>query len=204
MDAGNWIALLLGVGTLMLGAVNSYVQWPHKTGDTPQPTSHRSLILMAMLSAVVVGAVSYDIYDRHHQLHRENVPSWGGIGENYHMIVATHELQDQTKTMRLMLIVRPSLLGADPMADTNIGKSGSFTISGASVALAVPANTPLRMVPNQLNVLEYDAVLLPLGIGPDRVRTLADVIDLGGKIFETRGTSVMAGPPLDAAAASPK
>jgi hypothetical protein len=202
MDAGNWVTLLLGIGTLTLGAFNAYSQWPQKAGDaSAQP--NRPLILMALLSAVVVGAVGYDVYDRHHQVHREDVLSWGGVGDSYYMILATHSLLDQAKAMRLMLIVRPNILGTDRMTDTNMGKSGLFTISDPTVALALPTNTPLRMVPNQLNFLEYNAVLLPLGVGPDRVRTLADVVDLGGKIFETRASSVMAGPPMDLSASAP-
>jgi hypothetical protein len=151
---------------------------------------------MVVLTAVVVGAIGYDIYDRHHQIHSENVLAWGGLGDNYYMTVATREFQDQAKTTRLMLIVRPAIMGADPMTDANIGKSNLYTISGPVVTLTVPTSTPLRMVPLQPNMMDYNAVLLPLGVGPERIRTLGDVVDLGGKILEGRATSVMAGPPV--------
>jgi hypothetical protein len=193
MDAGNWIALLLGVGTLVLGAFNTYAQWPHKEAKTQ---FKNPVIWNAILCAVVVIAVGYDIYDRSRQRHIENVLAWGGLGESYYMTIATHELQGSAKTMRLMLVVRPAILGVDPMTDGNIGKSGLYTIAGANVTLAVPMNTPLRMVPQSLNLMDYNAVLLPLGTGPERIRTLADVLDLGGKIFEARATSVMAGPAI--------
>ncbi len=203
MDAGNWITLLLGIGTLTLGAANAYAQWPRRTQDRKQ-SANRPVILMALLSAIVVGAVGYDIYDRHHQVYRDNVISWGAAGDNYHMVVATHDLQDLTKTHRMMMIVRPNIMGPDPMTDTNIAKSGLFTISGSAVTLAVPASSPLRMVPNQLNFMEYNAVLIPVGVGSDRIRSLADVLDLGGKLFERRGSSVMAGSPIDSSATPAK
>jgi hypothetical protein len=59
--------------------------------------------------------------------------------------------------------------------------------------------TPLRRVPNQLNLIDYNVVLLPVGIAPERIRTLADVVDLGGAIYATRAASVMAGPASDIA-----
>jgi hypothetical protein len=203
MDAGNWITLLLGIGTLTLGAANAYAQWPRLTQDGKQ-SANQPVILMALLSVIVVGTVGYDIYDRHHQVYHDSVISWGAAGDNYHMIVTTLDLQDLTKTHRMMMIIRPSIMGADPMTDTNIAKSGLFTISGPAVALAIPVSTPLRMVPNQLNFMEYNAVLIPNGVGSDRIRSLADVVDLGGKIFQTRGSSVMAGSPIDASATPAK
>jgi hypothetical protein len=103
MDAGNWIALLLGLGTLALGAVNTYAQWPRKAKRF-RAQSARPVIIMGVLSAVVVAAVGYDIYDRHNQSRRENILSWGAAGDNYHMVVATHELQGLEKSHRLMLI----------------------------------------------------------------------------------------------------
>jgi hypothetical protein len=155
------------------------------------------MLSIALLSAVVVGAVGYDIYDRHHQVHRESILSWGAAGDNYHMAVATHEIQGAAKTHRLMLIIRPNLMGTDPMTDTNIGKSGLFTIAGSVVVLALPTMTPLRMAPNQENFMDFNAVLLPIGVGPERIRSLADVVDLGGSIFQSRATSVRAGAPID-------
>ena len=74
MDAGNWITLLLGVGALTLTALNTYAQWPRRSEDGKQTLS-RSMLSIALLSAVVVGAVGYDIYDRHHQVHRESILS---------------------------------------------------------------------------------------------------------------------------------
>jgi hypothetical protein len=202
MDAGNWITLLLGMGTLTLGAATTYAQWPRRIGSGKRSSS-RPAVLIACLSAVVVGAVAYDIYDRRHRTHLESVLSWGGVGDKYHMIVSTHDLQGLAKTQRMMLIMRPVLLGADPMTDTNIAKSGLFTIAGPAITLAVPSNTPLRMVPNQPNLIDYNAVLLPIGVGPERIRTLADVVDLGGAVYATRATSVMAGPAIDTANPSP-
>jgi hypothetical protein len=197
MDAGNWITLVLGLGTLALGAASAYAQWPRRTDGSNPTSSNRVVALMLVLSVIVVGSVAYDIYDRHHQVHHDTVISWGGAGTNYHMVVATHELQDVAKTQRMMMVVRPNLMGIDPLTDTNIGKSGLYTITGPAVTLVVPTNTPLRMVVNQPNIMEYIAVLLPVGIGPERIRTLADVIDLGGRIYQTRGSSVMAGSPID-------
>jgi hypothetical protein len=193
MDAGNWIALVLGLGTLILGGLNTYAQW-HTKSKTSSPRA--PVISMVALTAIVIGAVGYDIYDRHHQVRSERVLSWGGAGTDYHMTVSTRELQDKAKSMRLMLIVRPVILGADPVTDVNIGKSGLYTIAGPVVTLTVPMSTPLRMIPLQPNLMEYNIVLLPVGIGPERIRTLADVTDLGGSVFEGRGTSVMAGPAL--------
>src|ERR1700688_10965 len=113
------------------------------------------------------------------------------------MAVATRDIQGAAKTHRLMLITRPNLMGADPMTDTNIAKSGLFTIAGSVVVLALPTMTPLRMAANQVNLVDFNTVLLPIGVGPERIRSLADVVDLGGSIFQTRATSVMAGAPID-------
>jgi hypothetical protein len=195
MDAGNWIALLLGLGALTINALNAYAQWPGRSEDGKRAPNH-SVLLIALLSSVVLGAVGYDIYDRRHQVHRENVLSWGAAGDNYHMAVATHDVQ-AAANHRLMLIIRPNLMGTDPMTDTNIAKSGLFTIAGPVVVLALPTATPLRMAINQVNLMDFDAILLPIGIGPERIRSLADVVDLGGSIFQTRATSVMAGAPID-------
>jgi hypothetical protein len=83
------------------------------------------------------------------------------------------------------------------MTDNNIGKSGLFTISGPAVAIALPTSTPLRMAPSQVNLMEYNAVLRPVGIGPERILSLRDVTDLGGRVFQSRASSVMTGPPLN-------
>jgi hypothetical protein len=88
-------------------------------------------------------------------------------------------------------------MGADPMTDTNIAKSNLFTIAGPVVVLAIPLTTPLKMAINQVNLMEFNAVLVPIGIGPERIKSLADVVDLGGRVFQARGTSVMAGAPID-------
>jgi hypothetical protein len=197
MDAGNWITLLLGLGTLGLGAGNLYAQWPRRTEKETSAKSIRPTLFMIVLTVIVVGSVGYDIYDRRNQVHRESVVSWGAAGDNYHMAVVTQGLEEFAKTHRMMLILRPSLMGIDPATDTNIAKSTLYTISGSVVVLAVPAATPLKMVPNQLNFMDFNAVLLPIGIGPERIRSLADVTDLGGKVYQTRATSVMAGPPVD-------
>jgi hypothetical protein len=146
------------------------------------------MLSIALLSAIVVGAVGYDIYDRHHQIHRESILSWGAAGDNYHMAVATHDIQAAAKTHRLMLILRPNLMGSDPMTDTNIAKSGLFTIAGPVVVLAIPLTTPLRMAANQVNLMDFNAVLLPIGVGPERIKSLADVLDLGGSVFQSRAT----------------
>lgn len=188
---------MLGLGTLALGAVNTYSQWPRKARRGPSQSA-RPVIIMGVLSAVVVAAVGYDIYDRRTQVQRDAILGWGAAGDNYHMTVDTHELQGLEKSHRLMLLVRPQLIGTDRITDTNIGKSGLFTISGAAVTIALPANVPLRMVPNQVNFMEYNAVLLPVGIGPERISSLRDVTDLGGKVFQSRGSSVMAGAALNA------
>lgn len=197
MDAGNWITLILGLGTLGLGLANAYAQWPRGT-VTGSPTKiNRAVVLMAALTAIVVGAVGYDVYDRNHQVQRDSVVSWGAAGTAFHMAVTTHDLQNAAKTQRMMLILRPVLMGSDPMTDTNIAKSGLFTISGPTVVLAISSLPPLLMAADQMNFMEFNAVLLPVGVGPERIRSLADVLDLGGRIYQTRATSVMAGAPLD-------
>lgn len=49
---------------------------------------------------------------------------------------------------------------------------------------------------NQVNCMEHNAVLLPVGVGPEPIRMLADVVDLGGAVF---ASSVIAGAPINSA-----
>ncbi|WP_315711646.1 MULTISPECIES: hypothetical protein [unclassified Bradyrhizobium] len=104
----------------------------------------------------------------------------------------------------MMLIIRPNLMGADPMTDTNIGKSALFTIAGPVVTLALPGRIPLQMVPNQINMMEFYAVRVPVGVTVDRIRSVGDVIDLGGTIVLRSGAAIMAGAPTDQSPPQPQ
>ncbi len=203
MDTRDWIVGISSLGALAVSALKLYADW-HKETEEGKVSRVSPLLIVCGLVIIVLSVVGYDIYDRRHPLVGPSLVSWGGDLNAYHMTVTTQGLLEYSKTHRLMLIIRPNLMGADPMTDTNIGKSALFTIAGPVVTLALPGRIPLQMVPNQINMMEFYAVRVPVGVTVDRIRSVGDVIDLGGTIVLRSGAAIMAGAPTDQSPPQPQ
>nr|WP_157872583.1 hypothetical protein [Bradyrhizobium sp. ORS 278] len=184
------------LGALVVSALKLYADWPKKT-EEGKVSRVSPLVVVCALAAVVLSVVGYDIYDRRQITAGPSLVSWGGDPNAFHMTVTTQGLQEYAKTHRLLLIVRPNLIGVDPMTDMNIGKSPLFTIAGPVVTLAIPGRVPLHMVPNQVNMLDFYAARVPVGVTADRIHSVGDIADLGGAIVLRAGAGIMAGPPVD-------
>ena len=94
-----------------------------------------------------------------------------------------------------MLIVRAAFIDIDRISDLKIEKSGAYSIPSERLSMALVSTGKMKLAANLPNIVEWDVVLLPSQIPPDKITSLGDVTSLGGKILAVRSAQVMGGAP---------
>jgi len=156
------------------------------------------MLALAILVVLAWVAAGTDYYDRHYgsTANAELIGEYGWSVQNaLYMTADGSKLSDYADKYKLLFIARTSFSNVDRMTDPLIAKSISYTITPGPIALSILA-PKLRANVGQMNMVEFDLVVLPNQFSPDQISTLADVQRLGGKILETRGKSdVLVHPP---------
>jgi len=119
---------------------------------------------------------------------------WGIAGTTIFAAIETDPLIDHEKTSRLMFISRVADHTIDGKLDKGIVKSGAFGIRGG--ALQIQAAMPDDFMKHAINAsggwLEFHVVMVPKGTQPDKITSLADVNNVGGRDLESRGYMIPA------------
>lgn len=114
---------------------------------------------------------------------------WGISGNNIFVAIETDPLLDHQKTSRVMFISRVADHTINGKLDKGIVKSGTFGIWGG--ALQVEASMTDDFMKHAIKAsggwLEFHVVIVPKSIQPDKITSLADVENVGGRDLESRG-----------------
>ncbi len=165
----------------------------------------RPLVLIGF-TILTWSAVALDLYARQSmpQISQTGlVQSYGHQPPKaYYMNINSSQLRNHSNESKLMLIVRAVFADVDRMTDQRIEKSTPYTIVGDQRTMALVTSSRMILAANAPNLVEYNAILLPSNISPERITTLADVERVGGKILVTQGQTVIGGPPDEPPTAS--
>jgi hypothetical protein len=104
------------------------------------------------------------------------------------MEINTKHLDMYKGNYKLMLIVGTPDPYVDTLADSNIEHSATYNITGERLTLAIRTSEKLRARAFSVSrgLINMAAVVLPEKISPEQIKTLSDVILLGG-IFVASG-----------------
>ena len=156
-------------------------------------------LVMASFMLLTWAVAGIDIYDRHF-----HVPTFiPGLVQGYghtppkvfFMNVDGSKVYSFHSSHKLMMIVRAVFADVDRMTDRNIEKTGVYTITNSPLTLAVVTTGKMKLAALAPNTVEYNLILLPSNVPPDRITDLEDVEQFGGKILANTGQTVFGGPP---------
>ena len=164
---GSTAAPLIGVALSAL----TFHRLRKSSGDSRRASSSGLRSAWAPVAAIAAlvgigwGAVALDYYDRHFgewDLGQDFVQEMGlQPPRTYFVTINTAKLRPYSSDYKLMLIVRAAFIDVDKMSDPRLEKSSAFTITGASVAMAVVAAGNMRLAASQPNTVEWNIVLIP-------------------------------------------
>jgi hypothetical protein len=95
----------------------------------------------------------------------------------------------------VMLIVMNNWLGSDIYQDSNIEKSGKYTILPGTITMSFNGMGVIRYASGIANSLQFFAVMVPNAISPNQITKLADIKILGGHILASTGEGVIGAMP---------
>lgn len=199
LDIQTWIFIILGLGQFIYAAL-TYHRDRRRVMSQPTQQPKRPLVIIGLFMVLTWAAAGVDIYSRSHAASVAYgdlpIPAWGvNQPQTYYLVLDTRPLLQYADKNKLMLIVRVPYSDRDMMTDTVIEKSIAYTIRPGALTLAVPSQHILRFVLGVETPVEYDLVMVPASIGPDDIKSLGDVVRLGGKLLTSRGTAVTGAPP---------
>jgi multidrug transporter EmrE-like cation transporter len=119
---------------------------------------------------------------------------WGISGNSIFAAIETDALINYEKTSRLMFISRVADHTIDGKLDKGIVKSGAFGIRGGALQIqaAMPDDFMKHAISASGGWLEFHVVMVPKGIQPEKIASLADVDNVGGRDLESRGYMIPA------------
>jgi len=180
------IGTLCALGTVVYAALERHFPKGAAMDGTPTPSRRALPIVLAFVACLAVG---FDFVDRHYYQHGERIEAIRNYGygpNNIFIEVDGKQIAEYADAFKGLFVARTSFSNVDRMSDTVIAKSITYTITPDIMIFSIP-NPKLRINSGQLNLVEFDLVVIPKDISPDHILSLADVQRLGGEIIVTRG-----------------
>ncbi len=112
----------------------------------------------------------------------------------FHGVAQFRNWKDYQK-FKGMLITRTVFADRDRMTDDWIAKSIAYTIDKPLIVMVAITKGEMRFAVNLPNLIEYNFVVIPAEISPAQIRTLGDVLTLGGKILAVNSQGGLMGAP---------
>jgi hypothetical protein len=200
----NWpdIRDTVSAGAGIIAAVYAILAYHRPRGGAsvsefaPASGLMRARGIIVLLSLIIVGQSYYSLTGRHAGAMPDTIAGWGinaGATQDefsYSMTVDARQYMEYKDDYHLMLIVRIPYANIDGMSDTAIEKSAIYKIVDGPILLAHVNGKKLKVFVSGSLPIQYDLVLLPDKITPDKINSLGDVEALGGKILATREQTI--------------
>jgi hypothetical protein len=207
LEIQTWIFIVLAGGQLIYAAL-TYHGDRARIMENPGKPPRRPIVIIGILMLLTWAAVIVDMYTRPRLTIAEaQIINYGMDGPvTYHAIVQLRNWVEY-KTDKAVLITRTVFADKDRMTDEWIAKSVAYTIDNTQLTLVTVNKEQMRYAINIGNLIEFNFAVIPAHISPDQIRTLNDVVQLGGKLLATSvqgGVAIGANPVQDLAPAAPK
>ena len=173
--------------------------FPHREGHEDTHANikqgRRWFLLKWLPPVVAIAAVGFGYYDRRYGASPSSQPLITSFGttppRNYYAIVNGAAIIEYATNFKLMLIVRDKFADIDEMTDTDIEKTGLYTIEPQFMTLANASNHVLNRVLNANVLVIFYIALIPVNYSKDDIKSLADIGKVGGKLLESGSTNVV-------------
>jgi hypothetical protein len=210
LDVLNLLVGTVGAGATVICAVFVVLDRLQRRDDTMSTAAQKAMrpVWFSLVFAIIAcGATGLDYYDRHFSATDRpvEIDVWGFAdnSQTYFMSFNTKALLEYKTSNKLMMVVRTAYPDRDRMTDTNIEKSGLYTIDGNPVALAHRSSGVLVFPALQPVLVEFWLVLIPATYPPDSIKSLSDVEKIGGKLLAIKGALITGAPSTTPVPTSP-
>jgi hypothetical protein len=162
-------------------------------------------VILSIAFPIAIAAYAFDIADRLGWITLKEasdpILGWGVNNDTgtFWISVNSRPLLTYRNDYKIMEVIQIPFANVDKMTDMHIEKSVLYTITGGPMVVALTLSSPSHLgatwqniIPDKAQLLtNFTLVLVPSDLSPDQIRSLSDVLRLGGKIIGTGAENVV-------------